>query len=193
MTIPAYFKKQKHFSALKSKRNFSSQGFTLIELLVVSSLVVLLLLSVSSMFMTYLVSNAQTNIRRQIKSEGNQMVSQLEFLFRSAQSVSYQSNGLPITCNNNTFSLGSYPLIIRDAGNNQYIVRFSSEKVYVQNGTNPENELNTTYVVPSAPTITCYGNATSQNKSIKIDFTLQWQDGGSFIENFSTTTQLRNT
>jgi prepilin-type N-terminal cleavage/methylation domain-containing protein len=193
MTIPALFKKQKYFSTLKYKNNFSSHGFTLIELLVVSALVVLLLLSVSSMFMTYLVSNAQTNIRRQIKSEGNQMVSQLEFLFRSAQSVNYQSSGLPITCNNNSFSLSSNPLVIKDADNNQYTISFSTQKVIVQNGTNPANELNSTYVVPSAPTITCYGNTTSQNKSIKIDFTLEWQSGGSFTDSFSTTIQLRNT
>lgn len=177
---------------LKLNNAAKNAGFTLIELMVVTTIVVLLLMTVTSMFMTYLVGNAQTNIRRQIKSEGNQMISQLEFLFRGAETVVNTNTGLPISCSGIAFSLGSTPITLTDIDNTEYALTYNSNVVYIQNGAGTPAALNTSYVVPSSPMITCYGSVTNQNKSIKIDFNLEWYNNGSFTESFTTTTQLRN-
>ncbi len=187
---------QKYTAQLQQRR----AGFTLVELLVVTSLVILLLMTVSAMFMTFLVSNAQTNIRRQIKAEGNQMIAQVEFLFRSAKSVTrINADGsiesvFPCTsASGSSETLSSTNLKIVDADSNVYIMSFNDteDRIYIKNS-GVDNALNSTYVVPGAPNITCFGSSTNAKKSIKIDFTLQWEAESTFQENFNTTVQLRN-
>lgn len=189
----------KHFTTQKQRKSLS--GFTLIELLVVTTLVVLLMMSVSAMFMTFLVGNAQTNIRRQIKGEGNEIISQIEFLFRGASSV--QKSGVNLTTavpaatctpSGSSFLLGDHPVTITDADNNTYTLTYipAEESMKIKNGTATAVSINTSKVIPQSPTITCYGSPTSDKKSIKIDFQLQWKDNTNFMENYSTTVQLRN-
>lgn len=67
-----------------SQRNL---GFTLIELIVASGITALLLLTVTSMFATFLMSNVRTNLRRQLQNEGNSAMQQLEFQIRNASSA----------------------------------------------------------------------------------------------------------
>jgi hypothetical protein len=123
------------------------------------------------------------------------MISQLEFLLRSAKSVTYQSSGAAIPCTGGSFALQSTPIVIQDGDNNQFVISYvTNDSIMVQNGSNPASALNTSYVVPQSPQITCYGSATTQKKSVKIDFTLQWeQDTTNFYDTFTTTVQLRNT
>ncbi len=59
-------------------------GFTLIELMIVTSLMVILILTVSSMFMTFLISNARTNTKNTLKVEGSYALSQMEYLLRNS-------------------------------------------------------------------------------------------------------------
>ncbi len=175
------------------KQRRTPTGFTLIELLVVTTLVIFLLMSVSSMFMTILVGNAQTNIRRQLKAEGTAMISQLEFLFRSAKNVKY-TNGTALPCTGGNFQLASTPIVIEDGENNQFTISYEDNKIKVQNGSNAKADLNSSFVIPQSPNITCYGSSTTQKKSVKIDFTLQWQqDTTNFSDTYTTTVQLRNT
>lgn len=60
------------------------QGFTLIELMIVTALMVILSLTVSSMFMTFLITNARTNTKNTLKVEGSYALSQMEFLLRNS-------------------------------------------------------------------------------------------------------------
>ncbi|NCN87733.1 MAG: hypothetical protein GW941_02460 [Candidatus Pacebacteria bacterium] len=62
-------------------------GFTLIELLITTSLTVLLLLAISSLFMTFLIGNSKTNTKKTVKEEGYYALSQMEFLIRNSQYI----------------------------------------------------------------------------------------------------------
>jgi len=62
-------------------------GFTLIELLITTSLMVLLLLAISSLFMTFLIGNSKTNTKKTVKEEGFYALSQMEFLIRNSQYI----------------------------------------------------------------------------------------------------------
>jgi len=62
----------------------SQNGFTLIELLIVTALMVILTLTVSAMFMTFMVTNARTNTKNTLKVEGSYALSQIEFMLRNS-------------------------------------------------------------------------------------------------------------
>ncbi|MBT3250111.1 MAG: type II secretion system protein [Candidatus Pacebacteria bacterium] len=62
-------------------------GFTLIELLIVTSITVILLLSASVLFMTFLISNSKINSEQLVKQEGQHALSQIEFLLRNALEI----------------------------------------------------------------------------------------------------------
>lgn len=59
-------------------------GFTLIELLVVVTLSVMLLLTASSLFMTFLIGSSKTNSLSKVKTEGEYAQYQMDFLLRNA-------------------------------------------------------------------------------------------------------------
>ena len=61
-----------------------TQGFTLIELLIVVSLSIMLMLTASSLFLTFLVGNTRTTGSQLVKNEGRYAIQQLEFLLRNA-------------------------------------------------------------------------------------------------------------
>lgn len=172
-------------------------GYTLIELMIVSTLVVLLMMTVTSLFMTFLVGNAQTNIRRQIKSEGNAMIDQLEYVFRNAKTI-ITSSGASIDsgtiCSNVAGSdlniTDSNYLDISDLDGNTLRMNYNSTSKKI---TINSLDLNTTYVIVNAPTIRCYGSTISSKKSMEVIFTLQKEvDSTTFAEQFKTITQIRN-
>ncbi len=68
-------------------------GFTLIELMIVTSLMVILILTVSSMFMTFLISNAKTNTKNTLKVEGSYALGQMEFLLRNSYTLVDNATG----------------------------------------------------------------------------------------------------
>ena len=59
-------------------------GFTLIELLIVVTLTVMLMLSASALFMTFLISGGKANTIQLVKNEGDHALNQMEFLLRNA-------------------------------------------------------------------------------------------------------------
>lgn len=68
--------------------NTNQTGFTLVELLITTSLTVMLMLTITTMFMTFLIGNSKTNIRKNIKEEGLTALSQMEFIMKNAYYVS---------------------------------------------------------------------------------------------------------
>lgn len=86
----------KHFKLKKS-------GFTLIELLIVVTLSVMLMLSASSLFMTFLLGNTKVARMQLIKHEGEYAMSQIEFLLRNA--VQLVRNDDDQICENNMTSI----------------------------------------------------------------------------------------
>jgi len=67
-------------------------GFTLIELLITTTLTVMLMLTITTLFITFLIGNSKTNIRKDVKEEGLHAMNQMEFLIRNAKNydTSYQ-------------------------------------------------------------------------------------------------------
>lgn len=74
-------------------------GFTLIELLVVATLTVLIMMTVTTVFMTFLITSYKANIQQRVKNEGERALSQIEFTLRNAQRLSPNLDGSTI-CNN---------------------------------------------------------------------------------------------
>jgi len=62
-------------------------GFTLIELLIVISITVILMLSASVLFMTFLISNSKVSGEQLVKQEGQHALNQMEFLLRNALEI----------------------------------------------------------------------------------------------------------
>lgn len=77
----------------------SQPGFTLIELLVVAALTVLIMLTVTSMFMTFLITSQKASIEQRVKSEGESALSQMEFILRNSHKLVPNLDGAT-TCNN---------------------------------------------------------------------------------------------
>lgn len=71
----------------------NNSGFTLIELLITTALTVLLMLGITSMFMTFLLGNSKTNTRKTVKEEGSYALSQMEFLLKNAHYIDETING----------------------------------------------------------------------------------------------------
>lgn len=63
------------------------KGFTLIELLISTTLIVLIMLSVSSLFMTFLIGGSKTNVKKKLSEEGAFALSQMEFLLKNARHI----------------------------------------------------------------------------------------------------------
>ena len=76
----------------KTTRSAKQAGFTLIELMIVTSLMVILSLTVSALFMTFLITNARTNTKNTLKVEGSYALSQMEFMLRNSIQVVENSN-----------------------------------------------------------------------------------------------------
>jgi len=71
----------------KDPSNINQTGFTLIELLITTSLTVMLMLTITTMFMTFLVGNSKTNVSKKVKEEGLTALSQMEFIMKNAHYV----------------------------------------------------------------------------------------------------------
>jgi prepilin-type N-terminal cleavage/methylation domain-containing protein len=72
-------------------------GFTLIELMVVISLMVMILLTVTSLFFTSLIASTKTSTLSQLKEEGDFAQGQMEFLLRNAIKLLPNSSGQTCT------------------------------------------------------------------------------------------------
>jgi prepilin-type N-terminal cleavage/methylation domain-containing protein len=69
---------------ISNNKRIQSAGFTLIELMIVVTLGVMMMLAASSLFVTFLVANSKVQSIRLVKNEGEQALSQMEFLLRNS-------------------------------------------------------------------------------------------------------------
>jgi prepilin-type N-terminal cleavage/methylation domain-containing protein len=171
-------------------RAHSQRGFSLIEILVSTTLLVLMLMTATTMFMTFLVSNAKTNVRHTIKGEGAAALSRMEFLIRNAESV---------TANCAPGGTSNVSITIKNFGDSKtYTLSIVSDKIRyaATDGTSTEL-LNSTTTNAIAPAFfNCYGN-TNSNRRIEISFALEatadtLNSGTSISESFRSTVQIRN-
>lgn len=161
---------------LKMKRK---NGFTLLELLVATSLTVILLLAVSSVFMTFLLADARTNLRRQIQSEGAEMISRMEFLLRNSKTVTCDPIPNPVidfvTIENNAIR----------------ITKNGTELLYTLGGGSPIL-LNSVNSQIDSLTFTCTEDTTTKKRVVVIDLVVKHKDSLVVKEKFKSYVQIRN-
>ena len=159
----------------------SQKGFTLIEILVTTSLTVLIMLTITSMFMTFLVSNSKTNIKKIVKEEGLYAMSQMEFILKNA----YYLDETTHTC---SADMDTIEVISLDGG----VTTFTN-----QGGKIASNSaaLTSDEVALSGLSFDCSGAVS--NRSIKISFQLQknaptLSQDTSVLQTFESTVNIRN-
>ncbi len=170
---------------LRSQTQIKQTGFTLIELLITTSLTVLLMLTITTMFMTFLIGNSKTNIRKSVKEEGLHAISQMEFIIKNAQY--YDDTFAPCNANQNT---------IRVVGLDAGVTTYSTA---VDGGVN-KIASNSARLTSDSVTLTslnfdCSGDA--GNRQIKVSFDLAktaptLNADSNITESFETTVNMRN-
>lgn len=174
----------------KSNGPSHKAGFTLIELLVTTSLTAIILLTATTILMTFFLSNARTSLRREIKAEGSRALARMEFIARGAKRCTNAGGGITFTNIDDTtskFSVNASNNLImenRTAAN----VLINSEELLSKNATNVTNYP----VVPgSSLELSCNQEPNSDKLYADIRFMLQ-NNGGSVQESFRALTVLRN-
>lgn len=161
-------------------------GFTLIELLVTTAITSILMLTATSILMTFFLSNNRTAIRRQIKAEGSRAESKLEFIARGASDCSSIANGVRFT----------YPPV---NGNSPvtYDVTKTATAIQVVTTAPPAaavtEQLFSNFSSPEGSvTLQCVTEPNSTKKYANIKFDLTNSENSEVSESFSVLTVLRN-
>lgn len=168
-------------------------GFSLLELMIATVLGSILLLTASSLFMTFMIGNAKTNARRQMSAEGTQMLGTLEYHIRNAQSAGVGASSPLDTCD----GVPRPYLTLNNLKNVKKSACFSGNGLYFFSDSHAcsadaSKKLNSdTVVLTGTQSFTC-SKATNGKQTIKIDFTLGPNEDTSITAPFSTIVQLRN-
>jgi prepilin-type N-terminal cleavage/methylation domain-containing protein len=169
-------------------RDHSQRGFSLIEILVSTTLLVFLLMTATTMFMTFLVSNAKTNVRHVIKSEGTAALSRMEFLIRNAESLN--ANCAANGTTNNSITGKNF------GESTDFTLNLTDDQLQYSAGATTEL-LTSSTTVASELNFRCFGTA-GGNRRIEISFilasTADTINNPSTIisESFRSTVQIRN-
>lgn len=78
---------------------FNQSGFTLLELLIVAGLSVLIMMTATTMFLTFIITSKKSNIKQKVHNEGEAALNQIEFILRNSQKLVAGLDGATI-CNN---------------------------------------------------------------------------------------------
>lgn len=169
------------------------QGMTLVELLVATTLLSILLVTVSSMFMTFVTSSAKTSVKESVIFEGNYAMGQLEFMIRNAMELIAPSGG-SVACQT---GMSQIALISQDGYITQFEARNNKIASRAASPSDP-NSFTDYYLtsddvqITSGPTFDCYQDG--EARFVTVDFTLRRTNvTGSFgTEHFANTIQVRN-
>lgn len=163
-------------------------GFTLIELLVTTAITAMILLTASSILMTFFVSNTRTTLRRQIKSEGNRALSRVEFIARGAQRCADVSDQT-ITF---TYVDGESYVFDKTDDDNLTMQRLDNAGSPV----GAQESLLTNFVIARDGDfrLQCVTepNSTKQYANIRFDVTTANAETATVVESFTTLVSLRN-
>lgn len=170
---------------MTNTKSNTQAGFTLIELLITTSLTVLLMLTITTMFMTFLISNSRTNVRKIVKEEGLYALNQMEFILKNAFYVDETSN--PCTTN-----MTEIDIVSLDRGSTTFntITDLNGSKIASNGATLTSNAVDLTGL-----RFDCSGSP--GNRVVTVRFTLEkitptLSDDAQVTENFETTVQIRN-
>ncbi|MBU0576470.1 type II secretion system GspH family protein [Patescibacteria group bacterium] len=149
------------------RRHHLQSGFTLIELIIAVSLTVMLLLTASALFMTFLISGAKVNSTQLVKQEGQHALIQMEFLLRNAIELLPNSFGDECIADMTEIKFrsidgGETTLAIEDDGGVDKIA--SNSGVYLTSGA---------VKIVNGINFTCTQNSDESHPHISISFTLR--------------------
>lgn len=153
---------------------FSPQaGFTFIELLVVIGLTVVIMLSVTTLFMIFLVSSGKTSTAQIIKTEGNSAIQQMTFLLRNA--VRLIPNGVGEICDGSMDRIAFQSL---DGNPTVLFIETDSSDNHAKIASNSGKYLTSSNVdlVPNAdsqPLFACQSSPDGRRKYVTVTFTLR--------------------
>ena len=163
-------------------------------MLVVISLVVMLMLVATSLFLTTLIGNTKTAISQTVKEEGEYALSQIEFLLRNA--IALQENSLTQTCQGGMTEIvlksvdsGITTLSLEEDPSDNHQKIASNSGVFLTSGG---------VDVISGPTFDCTQTTDLNQIHVSVSFTLQSGDPGVddprdiIQETFSTGVNLRS-
>lgn len=170
----------------RSCPNTKQTGFTLIELLITTALTVMLMLTITTMFMTFLVGNSKTNIRKKVKEEGLYAISRIEFALKNAH---YFDEGFA-AC---TTGMNS----IRVANLDETTTTFNEVTADGVTKIASDTEILTSATVDSNSTLNFDCSGTTGNRQVKVSFTLEKTvptlgADETISESFETIVNIRN-
>lgn len=79
----------------------NQKGFTLLELLIVAGLSVMLMMTVTTMFLTFIATSKKSSIKQKVHNEGESAITKIEFILRNSQKLVAGLDGSTI-CNNDS-------------------------------------------------------------------------------------------
>lgn len=145
------------------------------------------MLTITSMFMTFLVSNSKTNVRKTVKEEGLHAMSQIEFVLKNAFYVDEETNGR--TCQN---GMNAIDIVSLDGGLTTFetINESGTDKIASNSAA-----MTSDAVVLSSLQFDCSGP--QGNRQVTVSFDLQKNaptlgTDASITESFTSTINIRN-
>ena len=164
-------------------------AFTLLELLVTTAVSALMMLAVTTLFISFLNTSYKSKISQKLREDGNNaMIEMISQIRSSGEITSVCSNGTPL---GSISFVGLDGLTTTFSEDEDKIASASAENgtFYLTDGSDDANRL-------SGLTFTCYNNDDGA-KYISVDFTLKYGTGDTnslttSILNFSSGVALRN-
>jgi hypothetical protein len=170
------------------KINNHNAGFSLIEVLVVGSLSVMLMLTISTLFMTFLASSTVTNMRRTVDSEGSYALGQISFFLRNAISIDSACNGTTSSSILLTSVDNAQTLFLGESDDG--VVKIASQSAAHNDHGGTLYLTNTEVDLVSGPSFVCTQNA--GKKFVNVVFELQFKNGENTNQTFTTQVVARN-
>lgn len=155
-------------------------GFTLLELMITTILSAFLLLGASAMFMVFVSGNANTNIRRQINLEGQQVMSTIEYKLRNAKRVT--------DCGRSDQS----SITFLDIAGEEHSFEVAGGFISIQTGADVQ-PLHSVFVTNSGTPFSCIEDPTSGKQQVSVTYTLEKAGSSSLNQTFKNTIDVRNT
>ncbi|MCC6711200.1 MAG: type II secretion system protein [Candidatus Pacebacteria bacterium] len=84
---------------LMTTKNNTNRGFSLLELLIVAGLSVMVMMTVTTLFLTFIITSRKSNIKQKVHAEGEEALNKIEFILRNSQKLVPGLDGATI-CNN---------------------------------------------------------------------------------------------
>ncbi len=157
------------------KQTNSTHGFTLIEVLVVVSLTVIIMLTASALFMTFLISGAKTNNTQLVKIEGDQALNQMAFLLRNSLQLLPNSADPAEVCETGmreialeSYDGGSTTLSAQNDANDN-----NQTKIASSSGTKQQFLTSSAVQIIDGPTFDCAISPDGNPAYVQITFTLR--------------------